>query len=277
MFTIFNRKDKFLSAILVILVISSLAFGLVSCKKKSKVEPLVVGMELQYPPFEMSDENGNAMGVSVDIANKFGEFLDRPVEIKAISWTGLIPSLKTGKIDVIISSISATPERKKSVDFSIPYVRNSLALLVQKNSKIKKFSDLDDSSVIVVKTGTLGDIFARKNLDFGKIRQFDSLNACVMEIAQGRADAFIYDPLTLFKNYQKHEDTTKLILDVIPGTENFSAMAFSKNNTELLEKANEFILQAQEEGFFNELGDKYLVDIKKLYEEENIPFFFDMK
>lgn len=250
--------------------------SILGCSKDAKVKPLRVGMELQYPPFEMADKDGNPTGVSVDIANEFGKYLGRPVEIQSISWTGLIPSIRTGKIDVIISSMSPTPERSKSVDFSMPYVTSGLGLLVKVNSNIDKFSDIDKEMIVAVKTGTVGDVFARKQLSQNTIRQFDSVSACVLEIVQERADVFIYDPLTLHRNHLKHPNTTKLILDMVPGTANYSAMAIKKGNNELLDSANKFIRETAKTEFFNKLGDKYLADIKELYKAKNIPFFFDI-
>ena len=72
---------------------------------------LLVGMELAYPPFEMRDERGEPAGVSVDLARALGEQLGRAVEIQNLPFDGLIPALKTGRIDLIISSMTATPER----------------------------------------------------------------------------------------------------------------------------------------------------------------------
>ena len=79
---------------------------------------LIVGMELKYPPFEMVDTNGAPTGVSVDLANALGKYLGREVTIENIPFDGLIPSLQTHKIDLIISSMTATAERAKAIDFS---------------------------------------------------------------------------------------------------------------------------------------------------------------
>ena len=85
-------------------------------------KPLVVGMELAYPPFEMTDTSGKPAGVSVDLATDLAKSLGRPVVIQNISFDGLIPALKTGKVDLVISSMTATSERAKSIDFSDPYL-----------------------------------------------------------------------------------------------------------------------------------------------------------
>ena len=83
-----------------------------------QAKPLVVGMELAYPPFEMTDTSGKPAGVSVDLANELGKRLGRPVVIRNTSFDGLIPALKTGQVDLVISSMTATAERAKSIDFS---------------------------------------------------------------------------------------------------------------------------------------------------------------
>ena len=81
---------------------------------------MVVAMELAYPPFETKDDAGNPIGVSVDLAKAFGESIGREVVIENIAWDGLIPALQTGKVDMIISSMTITADRKEVVDFSDP-------------------------------------------------------------------------------------------------------------------------------------------------------------
>src|SRR5262245_4181443 len=92
--------------------------------------PLRVGMELSYPPFEMRDEKGERKGVSVDLARALAESLGRPLNIQNMPFDGLIPAMKTGKIDLILSSMTATDERARVIDFSDPYLKTGLCLLV---------------------------------------------------------------------------------------------------------------------------------------------------
>src|SRR5687767_12993475 len=79
---------------------------------------LKVGMELAYPPFEMTDKQGTPDGISVGIAKALAAYLKKPVKIENMSFDGLIPALKTGSIDLVISSLTVNDERKKSIDFS---------------------------------------------------------------------------------------------------------------------------------------------------------------
>ena len=121
---------------------------------------LVIGMELSYPPFEMRDSHGEPAGVSVDLANALGEKLGQPVEIQNLPFAGLIPALKTGKIDLIISSMTATPERAQSIDFSEPYLKTGLCLLVAAKSDLQSIADLDRTGrAIAVVKGTTAHVF----------------------------------------------------------------------------------------------------------------------
>jgi polar amino acid transport system substrate-binding protein len=240
-------------------------------------EPLVVAMELQFPPFEMTDEQGNPSGISVDMAYAFGEFLGREVEIRNTSWVGLIPSLQSGEADIVISSMTITDEREEVVDFSIPYVQAGLTLLINRESPVADFSDLNDPGVVVaVKSGTIGAILAQEELTRAEIRVFEEVAACVLEVAQGKADAFIYDALTVFESNKNHPETTRVNFENIPGTFGYWGAAVKQGNTELKEQMDAFIREYRADGGFTRLGRKYLGEIQALFEEAGVPFFFEI-
>ncbi|MFK2822968.1 transporter substrate-binding domain-containing protein [Arcobacter sp. YIC-80] len=241
---------------------------------ENKKEVLKVGMELAYPPFEMSDIDGNPKGVSVDFAKKLGEYLGKEVVIENTAWAGLIPSLKTGKIDLIISSMTITDERKKSIDFSIPYAQSSLAILANKESGVSSIDELNiEGKKIAVKKGSTGHVYASKNLKNAEILVFDKENACVLEVVQGKADGFLYDQLTIYKNHVQHKDTTVALLK--PFQKNFEYWGVAlRQNDPLKEKVNEFIKKAKEDGTFDKFANKHLKEAKATFDELNIPFFF---
>ncbi|TCI58151.1 transporter substrate-binding domain-containing protein, partial [Exiguobacterium sp. SH3S2] len=150
---------------------------------------LVVGMELGYPPFEMSDKTGKASGISVDFLEAFAKKNGYKLVVKNIAWDGLIPALKTAKIDLIMSSMTITDERKKVVDFSIPYAKANLAILTPLNSDITNIKDLDKKGkVLALKRGSTGHLYAVKNLKNATINLFDKENAAILEVIQGKAD-----------------------------------------------------------------------------------------
>lgn len=241
-----------------------------SCSKQAP-NTLRVGMELTYPPFETQTVSGEPDGVSVKLAEALAAELKRPLKIVPMEFSGLIPALKSGSIDLVISSMTATEERRQSIDFSDPYAFTGLALLVGKNSPIQSIDDLKSASrKIAVKSATTSESWVTQNLPETKRSVFSDDAACVLEVAQGRADAFIYDQLSILRYSRKNPDTTRALLR--PFTEESWAIGVAKGNPELLEKTNAFLKNFRANGGLNQLAGRYLAEEKKALESQNIPF-----
>src|ERR1700759_2872671 len=248
-------------------------FGLLTPLLRAEQKELVVGMEMSFPPFETQDSSGQPAGVSVDIARAMGQFLNRPIRFENIPFDGLIPSLKTGKIDVIISSLTMTDDRKKSIDFSAPYLKMGLAILANKNSDIQSIEDVDKPGhTVAVKKGTTANIYAMQHFKQAKVLVFNDESACAIEVGQGKSDCFIYDQISVFQNWKRHEDRTRAILQ--PFEQEEWAMGIRKGNDELRTQINNFIKQFKESGGFEQLGAKYLGENKKAFDDLGIPFYF---
>lgn len=265
-------KYKVLLAAIAAGVISILLFA--GCQKKS--DKLIVAMELAYPPFETKDESGNPDGISVDFAKALGEHLGREVEIVNTAWDGLIPSLQTGKADMVISSMTVTDQRKEQVDFSVPYAKALLAILANKDSGIESIENLNQAGKrVAVKTGSTGYLFAKNNLDKAEIIPLADESACVTEVVQGKADAFLYDQLTIYRNQLKNPDTTTAVYIPFQDAE-YWAVAVKKGNQQLLSQIDEFIEKYTAEGGFITLSDKYLKQEKEAFKEFGFQWFFDI-
>ncbi len=263
---------------LTLCIILTFTLILTGCSPTSSEDKnkLVVGMELAYPPFETKDDNGDPMGVSVDIIKAFGESVGKEIEIVNTAWDGLIPSLQTDKIDIIISSMTITEERKETIDFSDPYANAMLAILANSNSAIEDAEDLNqDGMIIAVKTGSTGHIYAQEHFTNATINTFADESACVTEVSQGKADAFLYDQLTIYRNNQANPDTTKAIYIPFQDVENWG-IAVKKGNTELLNQLNDFIKEFNESGGFDEVSQTHLSEEKEAFEELNFKWFFDL-
>ncbi|MAD40873.1 MAG: amino acid ABC transporter substrate-binding protein [Arcobacter sp.] len=261
--------------ILLALMFTLISLTLVASELKAEKKVLTVGMELAYPPFEMSDKNGNPQGVSVDFAKALGEYLGREVVIENTAWSGLIPSLKTGKIDLIISSMTITKERQRSINFSIPYAQSSLAILANKNSGVSNIDDLDKKGKkVAVKKGSTGHVYVSKNFKNADVLVFDKENACVLEVVQGKVDGFLYDQLTIYKNHVQHKDTTVAILKSFQKDFEYWGVALNKKDVELKKKVDEFIKKAKADGTFATFAKTHLTEAKATFDKLNIPFFF---
>jgi len=237
---------------------------------------LTVAMELAYPPFETKDDAGNPTGISVDFAKALGEHLGREVEIVNTAWDGLIPSLQTGKADLVISSMTITEKRKLEVDFSDPYANSLLAILANRDSGIGNINDLNQpGKKVAVKTGTTGHMYAQENLTNAELIVLADESACVTEVSQGKADGFLYDQLTIYRNNQNHPDTTTAVFIPFQNVD-FWGVAVKKGRTELLNDINKFIETYTAEGGFDRLSDKYLNAEKAAFAELGFQWFFDI-
>ncbi len=236
-------------------------------------QPLVIGMELNYPPFEMTDAAGNPTGVGVEMARALCDYLHRPIDIQNMPFEGLIPALKTGRIDLIISSMTATDERRKSIDFSDPYLNTGLAILAKKNGPIQSIADVDKPGmIVVVKTGTTTADYARDHFKFATVLPLQQDTACALEVVQGKADAFLYDQMSIYQFARKHPDTTRGLLT--PFQKESWAIGIRKGNVDLENQVNAFLRDFKARKGFDALGDKYLKDDKEAFKEMGFPFYF---
>ncbi len=256
------------------MILSSL-FVITSCNPKSsnthKTAILRVGMDLSYPPFEMQDSSGTADGVGVRLAEALATHLGRPLQIVPMEFSGLIPALQTDNIDLILSSMTATDERRQSIDFSNPYAFTGLALLVRNDSDIQSIGDLNKTGrKITTKAATTSETWAIKNLPNAKRVVFEDQSACVLEVTQGRADAFIYDQLSIYKYAEQNRTSTRALLK--PFVEESWAIGIAKGHSTLLIEVNTFLDAFRKQDGFKKLGERYLKDEKKFLEAAGVPF-----
>jgi len=250
-----------------------LLFFCLSLVQAADNTPLVVGMDLSYPPFETRDTKGAPSGVSVDLAYALGASLHRPVKIENIPFSGLIPALKTSRIDLVISSMTATPERAQSIDFSEPYLKTGLCLLVGAKSDIQSITDLDQvgRTAAVVK-GTTAHIYATQHLKLARTLVLDQPASCVLEVVQGKANAFLFDQLSTLQNWRKNPTSTRAIL--APFQSEDWAIGLRKGNDALRAQVNEFLKDYKARGGFDKLGDKWLSEQKAEFQKLGVPFVF---
>jgi len=217
-----------------------------------------VGMEVEYFPFEYSDKQGHPIGFDVDIARLIAKELGVKLEIKDIEWTGLIPSLQMGKVDMIISGMTRTLTRAKAVSFTQPYFVTGLCALISKKRSpgLKSVDALNQpGKIIAVKTGTTGDLIVKKRFPKAHINRFKDETACVMEVVTGRADAFIYDQLSIAKHHRQNSNSTYALLK--PFTYEPFAIAIRKGDFDFMQWLNTFLETIKSDGRYKALYGKY--------------------
>ena len=248
---------------------------LTACKREQWPNALVIGTDATYPPFEFTGPDGQLTGVSIEMGTALAAELGVPVIFKNIAFDGLIPALQTNTIDIIISSMTDNEVRRKSLDFSDPYIGTAICLLVPKDSPLKSVEELKQGKRrIVTKIATTGEQWARENLPNAEVVALDADPACVMEVAKASADAWVYDQISVMNYAERNPDTTRAIL--APIRTEYWAIALRHGQTDLKSRINAFLKKYRESGNFEKLADKYLAKEKELMTAQGIPFLFDV-
>ena len=136
---------------------------------------------------------------------------------------------------------------------------------------MKSIADLAGRTV-VVKKGTTGHLYAAKNLRAAKVLVLDKETACVLEVTQGKADAFIYDQMSVFTHWRRNSETTRAVL--APFQEESWAIGLRQGDDALRAKVNAFLQSYRASGGFDRLGDRWLPEQKAEFKKLGIPFFF---
>jgi polar amino acid transport system substrate-binding protein len=152
-----------------------------------------IGVSLGGEPIGFRDDQNNPIGYDVDVAKLLGKALGVPVEFSDVSGDARISQLVSGQLDIVVANTTATLERAKSVDFSIPYNRAGLRVIVQKDSGIKTLDDLAGKKIVVGR-GTTGETFiktAEPKADLVYVDNFAPDGVLLLQ--QKRVDAAIED------------------------------------------------------------------------------------
>lgn len=223
---------------------------------------LIVGMEVKFFPFEYADEKGQPAGFDVEIAQLAGKELGVEVEIKDMEFSGLIPALQGGKIDMIISGMTRTLTRSKAVSFTQPYFETGLCVLLSKQraDKVREVKELNASDrILAVKLGTTGDLITAKLFPNAQVNRYKDETACVREVVTGRADAFLYDQLSISKHHRENPETTRAILK--PFTYEPFSIAIRKGDGDFLGWLDLYLETIKADGRYKELYEKHFREI----------------
>ncbi|MDF1556160.1 MAG: transporter substrate-binding domain-containing protein, partial [Deferrisomatales bacterium] len=157
---------------------------------------LRVGLEPMYMPFELNSKSGEIIGFDVDMAKRMAKAMDVELELVSTAWDGIIPALLTNKFDIIMSGMTVTQGRNLKVNFADPYIVVGQTILIAKKyeGKITSYKDLNDPKYKVTsKLGTTGEQAVKRMIPKATYLSFETEQEGVMEVVNGKADAFVYD------------------------------------------------------------------------------------
>ena len=149
---------------------------------------LLGGVKYDTPPFGFVDQNNQVVGFDVDLVREIARAAGVKAELVKVTSPTRIPMLVSGNVDIVAASMTHTPDREKTIDFSITYYTGAQTLLVPDRSPIAGLKDLEGKTVAVQQGTTL-----EKNLAAlapgAKVLPFRDYTGAWLAVRQGRADA----------------------------------------------------------------------------------------
>jgi len=227
---------------------------------------LLVGLEAGYQPFEMQDAKGNIVGFDVDMAYELGKAIfgkggEKKVVIMNTAWDGIIPSLMTHKFDIIMAGMTVLQSRNLKVNFCNPYYYIGQSLLINKKDKgkYKSYKDLNKKGIIITsKLGVTGGFTAERLMPKAELKLFKTEAEGALQVANGLADAYIYDEPQVRVFAAKYKETTMGLFE--PLTYEPLAWAIRKGDPDFLNFLNNFLHQVRGDGRWDQLKQKWFVD-----------------
>ncbi|KOC88772.1 cystine ABC transporter substrate-binding protein [Winslowiella iniecta] len=217
---------------------------------------LRVGLEGTYPPFSFQDENGKLAGFEVDFATALAQHLGLKADLKPTKWDGMLASLDSKRIDVVINQVTLSDERKKKYDFSTPYTISGIQALTKKDNagSITKPEDLNGKKV-GVGLGSNYEQWLRENVKEADVRTYDDDPTKYQDLRVGRIDAILVDRLAALDLVKKTGDTLAVAGPAFSRQE--SGVAIRKGNEDLVKAIDSAIAAMQKDGTLTKLSDKW--------------------
>ena len=252
-----HRNLMFVLALVVVAAATAPAGG--------KVEPaaggglhIVIATDATWPPMEMVDENKEIVGFDIDLMKAAAAAGGFTVEFKNSAWDGIFAGLAAGKYDAVMSSVTITDERKKSMDFSIPYINAGQVLMVRQDAKgVKVIADLKGKAV-GAQIGTTG-AFEIEKVEGVTLKTYDELGLAIEDLVNGRIAGVVADtPIAADYALQNPDYGGKLKIVGEPFTEELYGVAVKKGNAAVLQAINAGLGKVLDGREYKKLEEKWL-------------------
>lgn len=250
---------------LVLMAVVMLAAGSVTAGALDEIQKrgtLRVGMEPGYMPFELTNQKGEIIGFDVDMAKRIAKAMEVELELVSTAWDGIIPALLTGKFDILMSGMTLTQQRNMSINFAQPYIVIGQSILVNKKYEgtVEDYKDLNDPKYTVAsKLGTTGEQAVKRLIPNAKYISYETEQEGVLEVINGKVDAFIYDmPYNAIAYAQRGGE--KIFHLGEPFTFEPLAWAIRKGDPDFLNWLNNFMFQVKSDGTYEKIFKKWFED-----------------
>jgi polar amino acid transport system substrate-binding protein len=215
--------------------------------------------EAAWAPWDYYNEEGDLVGIDIDIIREIAKVQDFNVKFTVSSWSSLIPMVNMGKADMTGGGMSITEKREEKVDFTDPYWFTEMAVLAREDSDLNIFEALTHGATISNQSNTTGAEWVRKNLiekgyDLNQ-KLYETYPQATQALIAGKVDATVQDKTTAERVVEKGKPVK--ILGFFRTGEAYG-YAVQEGNEELLQTLNEGLKKIKQSGKFDEIVSKYL-------------------
>lgn len=220
----------------------------------------IIGTDTTYAPFEYVDEEGDFVGIDMDILEAIAEDQNFDFELRILGFNAAVQALESNQVDGVIAGMSITEERQEAFDFSDPYYSSGSQFAVLEDSDVDSLEDLKGESV-AVKTGTTGfDVASELSEKYGfTLNTFEDSVNMYEDMQVGNSAAVVEDyPVMLYAH-----STGRIRLKFIGEQQAVADNGFAVNkgeNQELLQMFNDGLANLRASGEYEEIIARYLGD-----------------
>lgn len=216
----------------------------------------VVAINATFPPFESVNDTGDGfVGIDIDIAAHIAEKLGVEMELTDMQFSALVPTMESGRADVIISGISPTDERKEVLDFTKSYYFPMNAIICQKGAGLDTLAALKGKSIGVSMGTSYAGVAA--TVEDGNVIEFDSTPLIIQEILSGRCDSGIFDSTQAAEFIQMNDGLEMHTIESVVTMADSFAIALPKGS-EYVEPINAILDEMMADGTMHSIMAKYL-------------------
>jgi len=223
-------------------------------------DALRVGISPDYPPLGYKHED-RIVGIEADNAVALGKVLGRDMRLVEMPFESLIPALKSGQIDIIMSGMTMTEERSEQVMFVNPYMRVG-QMAIMHESKVARYSQpwaiYREGIRIGVEPGTTGEAYAQRELPDAFINLFDNPDAAFAALRADKIDLYIHDAPTSWQLANGRGDNSDLISLYSPLTEEDLAWAIPLGEQDLLQEINNALAVMRSSGTLSYILNRWI-------------------
>ena len=215
---------------------------------------LTMSTNAAFPPYESTDDNGNFVGIDIDVAAAIADKLGLELQVDDMDFDAALLAAQNGKSDMVMAGVTVTEDRQLVMDFSDSYATGIQSIIVKEDSDIATPDDLADK-MIGTQRGTTGYIYCSDDFGDEHVTPYDDGLTAVQALVNGQVDAVVIDNAPAKEFVAANPGL--VLLDTSYAEEDY-AIGMAKGNTALEDAVNAALEELKADGTLQSIVDKYI-------------------